>query len=147
MPVKRPASSLARARARAPAARGGRAGARNPAGRRQHPLHHAAGSLRNANPITVCDLRQAVRGALRYRQWPMNLARFRMPWLAGLMIAALAQAHPTAQQLNASQPPPAGRFIVKLHSSAVADAAHAAPDRIGALASRAGLTLSEVRHI
>ena len=77
----------------------------------------------------------------------MDLARFRMPWLAGLMIAALAQAHVTAQQLNASQPPPAGRFIVKLRSSAVADAAHAAPDRIGALASRAGLTLSEVRHI
>jgi len=81
----------------------------------------------------------------------MDLARFRSPWLAGLMIAALAQAHATAQQLSAGQDaspaPPAGRFIVKLRSNAVADAAHAAPERIGALASRAGLTLSQAHHI
>jgi serine protease len=78
----------------------------------------------------------------------MDLARFRSPLLAGLMIAALAPAHATAQQPNASPAaPPAGRFIVKLRSNAVADAAHAAPERIGALASRAGLTLSEARHI
>jgi serine protease len=82
----------------------------------------------------------------------MDLARFRSPLLAGLMIAALAPAHATAQQPNARQvaspaAPPAGRFIVKLRSNALADAAHAAPERIGALASRAGLTLSEAHHI
>ena len=32
------------------------AGARDPARRRQHPLHHAADPARNANPITVCDV-------------------------------------------------------------------------------------------
>jgi len=82
----------------------------------------------------------------------MYLARFRMPWLAGLMIAALAASHATAQAPNARTDtapaaPPAERFIVKMRSNAVSDAAHAVPERISALASRAGLTLSEVRHI
>jgi serine protease len=82
----------------------------------------------------------------------MYLARFRMLWLAGLMIAALAQVPATAQAPNARPDtapaaPPAARFIVKMRSNAASDAAHAAPERIGALASRAGLTLSEVRHI
>jgi serine protease len=82
----------------------------------------------------------------------MDLARFRMPWLAGLMIAALAPLPATAQAPNARPDtapaaPPAARFIVKMRSNAASDAAHAAPDRISALASRAGLTLSEVRHI
>ena len=81
----------------------------------------------------------------------MYLARFRMPWLAGLLIAALAQAPVTAQAPNARPDtvpaaPPA-RFIVKMRSNAASDAAHAAPGRISALASRAGLTLSEARHI
>jgi serine protease len=82
----------------------------------------------------------------------MYLARFRSPLLAGLMIAALAQAPATAQAPNARPDtapaaPPAARFIVKMRSNAASDGAHAAPERIGALASRAGLTLSEVRHI
>jgi serine protease len=82
----------------------------------------------------------------------MYLARFRIPWLAGLMIAALAPVPATAQAPNARPDtvrasPPAARFIVKMRSNAAADAVHAAPERISALASRAGLALSEVRHI
>jgi serine protease len=82
----------------------------------------------------------------------MYLARFRIPWLAGLMIAALAPVPATAQAPNArpdtaQAAPPAARFIVKMRSNAAADAVHAAPERISALASRAGLALSEVRHI
>ncbi|HEY0768599.1 MAG TPA: S8 family serine peptidase [Steroidobacteraceae bacterium] len=69
------------------------------------------------------------------------------------MIAALAPLHATAQQINARQAAAAPGaeqaegFIVKLRSSPLSDAAHAAPERIGALATRTGFALGKSRHI
>jgi serine protease len=82
---------------------------------------------------------------------PMRCSCLRLRWLAGVLMAALAQAQALAQPSPAAAAPlssaAAERFIVKLRATSVSSGHEAAPGEIRALAARQGLILTEVRHI
>ncbi|HYL71529.1 MAG TPA: hypothetical protein VEY89_09560, partial [Candidatus Dormibacteraeota bacterium] len=68
-------------------------------------------------------------------------------WLIGVTLAILAPLHASAQSPATSAAAAPGRFIVKLRPNGAADAMHADPERIGALAARAGVRLGAQHHI
>ena len=115
-------------------ARGRGAGARNPARRRQYPLHYPAGAARNANPITVCPLSPGPRARHELLSALMRSLRPQILMLAALLLAAPLHRAAAGRPVPHAAVVAPERFIVKLRMAP----ATGSPERVQAIAAHAG---------